>query len=814
VPKIQSFRLMLMATIITITIVCASQLFTFRISALLDRQANELLAADLVVTSNQPLPKFFRLQAIDLGLKVANTTELRTAIFIDDEPQLVELKAVESSYPLRGKLERSSRQEALGKPVSHGPEAGEIWIESKLRQQLHQSIQLGKISLTANWILSFEPDRGGSLFNLAPRIMMNEIDLANTGLIVPGSRVTYRLLVAGENAPLIQYRQLISSQKTIEHSIQTINNARPEMRTALQRTKRFFSLSIVLTLVIAMVAIAISARYAAQNESNKIAMLRVFGISQRQLFSYYLKQLLWVWLLALPIGLLLGWIAQFPLQWILADWFASELPGSNSVKPYTSAAVIGLLCLVGFSLPFILQVLRTAPMLILRGNNQLQNRWQSIALVLLTLFSLFSILLLLVDDLELASMTLLFIVSLALIMPFCFWLIIQGLLRFFQKRFWLGGYLLTRLQSSRRSAIFVMSGFSLVMMAVLLIAVVKDDLIRAWQQQLPQDIPNYFLINIPTDQVDSLSSYLEQKGINSSNSFPIVRTRLTAINRVDIRTIHFTHDRAEHMVNHVFNLSYSESLPPDNEVIEGLWLNLSASEPAFSLEHSLAERLGLKLGDELTFSISGESVTAPVTSIRSVVWENFRPNFYVLSNRALLQQLPQTWMLSANFSDRQREQMKGVLARFPTITLLDVSVLINRIKGIINRAGLALEFFFLFALLAAFIVLLAAIQTGRQERERETALLRALGISSNQLYRVHWMEFALVGLLTGLFALIATSLAAWIISERFFDLSITLSGSVWVVGLTISIGVLSVTGLLVSRKVYNISPMSLLRFQP
>jgi len=272
IPRIRAWWLLCLASVITITIVAASQLFTQRISILLDRQAGELLAADMLIDSNEQLPLAYQELAQRYGLQTAHTVALRTAIFIQDEPQLIELKAVSAGYPLRGSLERKAGLFEPEQKVSQGPASGEVWIDSKIAALVNQPIELGTLSLAANWVISYEPDRGGSLFNLAPRIMMHIDDLASTGLLVAGSRARYQLLIAGEEDALRRFETEIKTRLVEGERLQTLENARPEMRNALERTRLFFALSIVLTLVIAMIAIAITAKYAASQEAVKVAV--------------------------------------------------------------------------------------------------------------------------------------------------------------------------------------------------------------------------------------------------------------------------------------------------------------------------------------------------------------------------------------------------------------------------------------------------------------------------------------------------------------------------------------------------------------
>jgi len=808
---IHSYWLMFIATVITVGIVTSSQLITERIGLLLERQASELLAADLVIISAQAFGEEYARAAAEHGLKTSHSSSLRTAIFIGDDPQLVELKAVDQAYPLRGRLETALELAGDKSIAGRGPASGEIWLDSKLSELLDSQVDLGSRSFNASRLLTYEPDRGGTVFNLAPRVLMNLADLAGTGLVVRGSRVRYRMMFAGEASAVTRFKIWLTINLKSGEEIQDLQNARPEMRQALERTRKFFAMAIVLTLVIAMVAIAITARYTAHQEAPKVAMLRAFGVSQKSLFKYYFSQLARLWIFATLAGILIGWISQFPLQWALDGWFGKTLPQVYGLRPYLVAAVVGALALAGFSLPHLVNVTATPPMQVLRIVVNRRSWLRGLLMSIAAIVTVFVVLVLLMQSSMLAIATLALVLICAFVLPVILGLMVKALLVSSRRRFWLRQYLLSRLQSVSRGAIYVMSGFSLVLIAILLIAVVKDELLGAWEAQLPGDIANYFLINIPSDEVEGITRFLEQRGISASTAYALVRARLSHINAIAVDKVGFLDPRASHLANHTFNISYADALPDQNKIVGGQWIGSTGAKAELSVEEGMAERLELELGDELTLRIGSKIIKAPVTSIRSVVWENFKPNFYLIASPGLVEQMPQTWLLSAHIDDGNKADLKQLLKRYPSVTLLDITELMARIQNIIDKASVALQFFFLFALFSAAIVLLAVIQTGRHEREVESSLLRALGANTRQLYRVQVLEFTLMGCLIGIFSACFASLAGWFISVYFFQIEYHFSPLIWAYSLSSACLVLTIAGTLVSRRVYNVSPMKILR---
>ena len=328
---------------------------------------------------------------------------------------------------------------------------------------------------------------------------------------------------------------------------------------------------------------------------------------------------------------------------------------------------------------------------------------------------------------------------------------------------------------------------------------------------MPDDIPNYFLINIRSDDIEAVGAFMQQHQIEASAPYALARARLAQINSVDVDEIEFSHPRASHLVKHTFNVTHATELPDQNEIVDGVWIDSDNPRAQLSVEQGMAEKLGLKLGDQITMTVGSKTLLAPVTSIRSVVWENFKPNFYLISNPELLADLPQTGLMSVLIRDRNKADLKPLLKRFPSITLLDITELMARVRGIVDKASVALQFFFVFALASALIVLMAAIQTGRHEREIESSLLRALSAHTNQLYRVHVLEFTLMGGLIGFFSAAFATVAGWAISVYFFDIDFHFSPTVWAYSLISACLVLTIAGTMVSRRVYNVSPMRILR---
>lgn len=798
---------MLVAAVISITIITASQLFTDKISRLLDLQASELLAADAIVLSNAPINSEFLIIAQKYQLKTAQTISLRTALFAQDDLVMVELKAVDAAYPLRGHLE--TKQNAFGEVTiqKQGPEKGELWIDQQVAELIDEPVlEIGQLVLKPNKILSLEPDRGGSLFNLAPRMMIHIDDLAAAQLITSGSRVSYHYLFSGDVEAIKQFLKEITPMLSADESIQSLQNARPEMRTALERVRHFFAFGIIMTLVISMSAIALSARYIASLEARKVAVMRVYGVSRRSLLNYYLKQILLVWLLALPLGWGLGWLSQIPIEWLLGYWFSNSLP-SSGLLPYFMGGLFGAIGLFGFSLPFLLVLLKTSPNNVLRMQQwQFSSRQVGLFISVVGVLSL--LLFVLIQDWKLSLASLLFVLAIVTIIPFAIKLVLTGVKRVTNQSFWLRGFVMSRLLNKQRNALFIMTAFMMTLLAVLLVGVVKDDLFSDWQGMLKSDTPNYFAINIQQHEAPLLAKELVELDLDSSTLYPMVNARISSINDTALNDIEFNHTRADHFKTRVFKMSTSDKLPEENEIVEGKW---PPEKGTVSIEESMSKVLNLKIGDQLNFDIAGQSFIVNISSIRTVVWENFKPNFYVLSTHDEVANLPQTSIMSVYVPDDKKQLLASLHKQFPSVTWLDITQLMERIKHLIDRSALALEFFFVFAVIAGIVVLLSSVLASQKQRVSEIALLKSFGVTQKNIIKAQIAEFSLMGLVIGIIAAALASLIGWIVSHYLFNIIYTFNPWLWIIALFSSVLLLTLTGLLAVKNTYNSSPVKLLR---
>lgn len=784
-------RFLLLALVIAVAALSAVSFFADRMNRALTRDAAQLLGADLVVRSDRPIDPAWRERALREGLSLADTVSFPSMAVTgsgdQQDTRLVAVKAVSAAYPLRGELtlERDGRQQsARGMPVS-----GTTWVDPAFLTAHNvkpgDTLQLGARRFRIDAVIALEKDRGAAFMNFAPRAMISLDDLVATGLVRDGSRVTYRLQLAGEARAVARFQDWLTTQlKQAELrgiQLESLDAGRPEMRTTLERARQFLSLVGLLTAMLAALAIALAARRFMQRHVDAVAMLRCFGLPQSQVTQIYALEFLLVGLAGGLLGALAGFGAHFLLLQWLGPLVAIELPAPGWL-PLWQGVATGLLLLVGFALPPVLQ-LRNVPY------NQVIRREQpppqafTLAGYLLALVVFVTLLVWQAGDLKLGLLTSAgFIGALAVSA-----LVASGALRALR---WLRAPLhwpawrLAQDSLRRRPASSALQIVSLALglMALLLLTIVRDDLLSAWQQSAPPDAPNHFVINIQPEQRAPVTHMLTAAGIADAQLYPMIRGRLVQVGDRQIGPESFAEERAQRLVEREFNLSAMADLPAHNRVVAGRWFGAQASGGEASVEQGLAQTLKLKLGDKLRFDVAGVPVDATITSLRKLDWGSMRVNFFVILDPSISAALPTTWITAFHLPAAQSGLVNRLVHDYPNLTVVNVGAMVAQVQEVIHQIISAVEFLFLFTLSAGVLVLAAALMVSRQERAHEAALLRALGATRTQLARAQWVECVLVGACAGLLAATGASLVGWILARQVFDFAWAFSPLAWLAG--------------------------------
>jgi putative ABC transport system permease protein len=812
-------RFLLIALTIAVASLSSVGFFVDRMRNALERDAHQLLGADLLISADQPIKAGWRTEAEQLGLQRAETVVFPSMAIAGEGDaalaKLVSLKAVSEAYPLRGNLKLSqNKAEVVTKAV---PALGTVWVDpalmGNLKLQIGAHIKLGDQQLTVTQIIASEPDRGAAFLNFAPRAMVNLADLPSTNLIQNGSRVTYRLLLAGKAEIIAAFQKriqnAIDSEKIKGVRIESLENGRPEIRVTLARAGQFLSLVGLLSAMLAAVAVAMAARRFMLRHLDACAMLRCLGLTQAQVTAMYLIEFFMVGVLGSLIGVALGFLAHFFLLESIGKLVTSDLP-PLSWLPAVQGMATGLLLLIGFALPPILQ-LRNVP------HNRVIRREQdapqalTLATYLLGLGMFVGLLLWQAGDLQLGLIT-----ALGFLLGLCgfaliAWFAVASLKRLrtlFAVSAW--RFAITALQRRPGATVIQVVSLALGLMALLLLTVVRGDLVTAWKKSTPADAPNQFVINIQPDQKADIAARLRQYA--QPALFPMIRGRLIQINQHALTDEIYTEGRAKQLVEREFNLSTMNDLPALNTITAGKWYNdASAQEAEASVEADLAKTLNIHLGDKLDFDVAGQMLSAKVTSLRKLDWGSMRVNFYVIINPKAMADLPQTWITSLHVPESDTQFVSQLTQDFPNLTVVDVGAVVKQLQSVLDQVIGAVEFLFLFTLASGVLVLYAALAGSQDIRMREAALLRALGATRKQLSQAQWIEFLLIGGLAGLLAASGASAVGFALAHKVFHFEWSFSPLVWLAGGLAGAVCAIVGGWLGLRNVLNQPPLLSLR---
>jgi putative ABC transport system permease protein len=775
-------RVLALAVVIAVASVTSVGFFTDRIQQLLEQQANVLMGADLVISADHVLDADFSLAARQRGLRTAQTVSFLSMVQADGHNQLTAVKAVSAAYPLRGELRIAPQRFVPDHVAQTIPARGTVWADERLLGELKiavgDRITVGDAVLRLAAVISHEPDRGGSLFSIAPRLLMNRGDVAATGLIQPGSRVHYRLLVAGDAATLKNYRKVIVPKLARGERLETVEDARPEMRTALERARQFLGLASMVSVMLAGVAMAMAARRFVARHLDNVAILRTFGATQRDIAALYGWQLLVLGLAASALGCVTGYIAQGLLGDILGSLAASTLP-APSWFPVLIGMLVGLITLAAFTVPPLMHLRRVPTLRVLRrdmgalpGPSRAAYLVGVAALAMITVWQ--------ADNLRLGLMVLGGSAATIIVLALTAAAVMTLLKRLGRRASGVWRFGIANLTRRSQGSVVQVVAFGVGMLALLLLGVVRVDLLADWQASLPPQAPNRFVINIQPEQVKALTAFFKANNFTGTDLFPMVRGRLTAINAKPVSPDNYQDQRAKRLVEREFNLSWAKTLQSDNSIVAGRWwTNTDAAQPLLSVEEGIAKTLGIAVGDTLSYQIGGEMFSARVTNLRKVAWDSFHVNFFVIASPGSLAGFPTSYITSFYLPVGKEAFLGRMVQRFPNLTVIDVAAIMSQVRQVIERVTLALEYVFAFTVLAGLMVLYAAIQSSLDERLLEGAVLRTLGAGRRQLLGGMAVEFAGIGLIAGLIAASGAAAADYILAEHLFHFSYHLNVALW-----------------------------------
>ena len=787
-------RLLLVAVTLAVAALTAVGFFADRLQGGLARDARALIGGDAVISSDNATPPAFAQQAQALGLQTTQTLGFPTMGRARDEDggaaKLVALKSVDTGYPLRGTLRVADGPQAPDAPTRDIPAPGTAWVDAallvSLDLQVGSPLLMGDSRFRIDKVIVAEPDRGAGFLTFAPRVMINAADLPATGLVQPASRLTYRLAVAGNEPAVKQFVQWAQAQIEMPGvrglRMESLEGGQPAMQQTLERAEKFLNLVALLAALLSAVAVAIAARGFAQRHLDDCAMLRVLGLSQGTMARAYTFEFVLVGLGASVLGVVLGFALHHVFVLLLAGLVESALPAA-SIWPVLLGLGMGLTLMLAFGLPPVLQLAQVPPLRVIRRDVG-QLKPATLAVLGLGVAGFAALLLAASRDLMLGLIAVGGFAAAVAVFALASYGAVRLLRASVNEATAPRALVLATRQLSARPAYAVVqvSALSVGLLALVLLVLLRTDLIASWRNATPPDAPNRFVINVQPEQGEPFQQALRQAGVQRFDWYPMIRGRLVLVNGQPVAPESYATDRAQRLVEREFNLSNTAQRPPHNEVTQGRWTEDEAG--GLSVEEGLAEELGLKLGDLLGFDIAGQPVQGRITSLRKVDWGSMRVNFFVIFPVADLPDVPVTY-ISAFQAPQGNAQFDNALVRqFPNITNVDMSQTIGQVQRVLGQVIQAVEFLFAFALAAGLIVLLATITATRGEREREFAVLRAVGAGSQLLRNVQRIELLGVGLLAGFLASLVAMGVGWALAKYAFQFSwqpslwVPLAGSV------------------------------------
>ncbi|MEX0740700.1 MAG: FtsX-like permease family protein [Pseudohongiella sp.] len=840
-------RLLLLAMVMAVTSVSGIALFTDRLERALLQESATMLAADRVLSGRQQPPRAWLQEATQRGLATAEVQAFASMVFSDQGNLLVAAKAVSESYPLRGELRVADQPFGTAYTETGGPARGEVWVESRVLPSLGidigDTLYVGNAEFVVSRVLVQEPDRqqGGMMENAGPRVLMHLDDVPVTDIIQPGSRVTYRYLFAGQLEVLDVFAGWVQEQSAGDFRLRDVRDESQEVSEALARGESFLLLGSLFAVLLAGIAIALTARRYSERHFDYAAILKTLGCTSNQISAIYFGILLALLIIAVVVGSALGWLVHEGILLLLQSVIPVELP-SASFTPFWLGALTAFICLFAFAMPPLLALKHTSPLRVLRkdlADAPLSTSLPYVfgmagALVLILWYS---------QDLLISFFLVAAVAGVALVLSAMSYLLLRTGSAAGMRAGSAWMLAMSAVRRRRRQSVLQVLVFSLTIMSLLTLALLRTDLINDWQAQLPEDTPNHFMMNITDDQVAGMQSFLQDNNVAANPFYPMVSAGLLTVNDEPVRRPWGDDDeeqgrstlteragseepdnesglpdgedgtegadRPQRVENR--QVTWTAQLPPDNDIVAGSWWQDSPRAGRVSVEQDYAERIGVNLGDELVFRVNEQEVTAVVDSMRTVRWDNMQPNFFFIFSPGTLDHLGATYLSTLLLQDQEKLLLNDLLRQFPTIVVLEVDALIEQIQSIIAQVSSAIELIAALVLIAGALVLLSCVNATLDERFRENAILRTLGAGRKLIMTSLLIEFAFIGLLAGVIATVGAELSLYYLQTEVFQQTFSLHYWVWIAGPVAGTVIIAALGVAATRKVVNTSPLAVLR---
>ncbi len=758
--------------------VCALAMLATRIELVMTQQGRAVLAADRVLVMNDPVPNEVLLSAGELDADVSMQTRFRTMAFSDNAMQLVSVKAVETSFPLRGELTLLGENNTASHVVP-----GDLWLEPRLfdllQLQVGEWVDVGDARLQVKGSIAFDPELSFNPFNQMSTVIIHQQDIEATGAVQLGGRVSHRAYFRGDDDRL----STLESRFPAEPGRRWLSEE-TEGRTAdlLVRAKQYLSLSLVLVVIMASATLAITCQFFSSSRRPIIAMLKSLGASRNWIRNWLFGQCLFL----LTLGSLLGIVVSIGLEWALrlplTALLPDELPSAGLLPMVIAVLVAVVVAVPAMGIP-LLALLRASAVEVMQPQQKQTHKKDYLLLILPLLAGLFWF----------GSQLLVWTVLVALVVM----MLLLGCAGYgvlvLMNRASVSPTLSLALSRIRRTpwqSVMQLAAMACSLMLLSVIWLLKSELLNDWQQTLPSDAPNVFAMNVETHERDAYTAELDRFEVERSEMYPVIRGRLTQVGDVPISDWVKDYPDGDEARRREMNLTWFNGIPSHNELQAGVW----TEESGVSIESGIAERLGLNLGDTLTFTVNSVPITTEITSIRDVEWRNMHPNFYFIFPEALMHSLPQTWLLSFKLSDEglfdgealngeiteHRDVLSTIARQFPTVTVLDLRTMVSRVQGLLRQVSASLTVLAMVGVASGLLLVVTLLRLGITQRQEEMKLYRTLGASKKMIRATLLFEYGAMTVVAALLAVIGAELALFGLMGR-LELTFSLHPTMWLV---------------------------------
>ena len=772
---------MLVSLTLAITIVSGISLFTDRLEQALSTQTEEFLGGNLKFESNknklQPLLK-------DLDIKDSQFMEMAlfaSVIFSDEEMQLSSVKAVDNSYPLIGTLELENSEGVYS--IQSNPKPGTVWMDERLQNLLKvnygDKVYIGDTSFIFTDTIKYEPDRASGNFSFAPKTIMNMSDLESTQIIQPGSRVEYNYLFTGPENEILYIRNFLKDVKESGDEIEMLDEDSSSLGRAVDRSENFFLLGGLIAVLLSACTISIASQRFTRRHISYVAILKTLGMKTLHIRALYFLMFFYTTILTLTFGLFFGWLLQNNFINIMSSYFPTELP-SPGLYPLVVTCLTAFICQFGFIYPHILKLLSISPMRVLKDDIGLNQG--SVSVISAGLLAFFVLLYLYTNQITLSLIIFLGVIGFSFIGIGFIYLLLGS------KSLGLGAssalnLALSELRRRKLGNSFQIFAFTVAIGLSLITFSASKNLLGSWQNSIPEDSPNNFAINITKEDKDQISLFLQDNNIKATTFFPVANASISKIE-----------NNEEIEIDRNFNITWIDNLPEQNQVLEGEWFsNENESVNGISVSDEISERYKLSVGDLVLLKVEDRDIETFVQSIRTINWDNFSPNFFVIGHPSLFEDIPSTFITSFYIPQEKQESAAELMREFRTISVFSIEELIKQVKEIIDQVTKALNSILLLTCLSAIFLALSALQDGFSVRKHQSAILRTLGASNSLIKNSALIEFALLGLISGILGALMSYSGVYFIETEVFQTTANFYPELFVLGP--AIGLIVVSGL-------------------